>query len=338
MSSANEESIKLEHGSGGHLSRWLVEEVIYPVFKSEAYTHLGDSSRLSIQGIPFFTTDTYVVDPPFFPGGDIGKLAVFGTCNDLAVAGARPRYLSLGFILEEGFPLEHLRAVLSSIARAAEEAEVAIVTGDTKVVPRGKGGGIYINSSGIGEQEEVSGLTGERISPGDRVIITGPVGEHGIAVMAKREGLSVAEALTSDCAPLYPLLEPLFSLGQDLRFLRDATRGGVAAIVNEVVAGTGLGIEVSEDAVPIAEKVRSVAEILGLNPLEVANEGVAVCVVAPSAEERTLSLLREHSRGREAAVIGRVVTDHAGKVVLETTIGGKRILDFPRGLLLPRIC
>ena len=331
-------NIKLEHGSGGALSRELVDSVIFPFFRGSEYRELSDASPLTIDGDILITTDTYVVDPPFFPGGDIGELAVFGTCNDLAVSGAKPRFLTLGFVLEEGLPLSDLRRILQSIAKAVKEAGVKIVTGDTKVVPRGKGGGIFINTTGIGQRVAKAALSPSKIETGDALIVTGPVGSHGTAILAARESLSVGSELVSDCAFLFPLCEKMFRLKEKLRFLRDATRGGVAAILNEIVAHQSFSIWVREKDVPVEENVATTAEILGLNPLEIANEGVVIAVVAGAEAERAVSMLREHPAGREATIIGEVRETNPGKVVLLTPIGGRRILDFPRGLVLPRIC
>ncbi len=330
--------ITLEHGSGGALSRELVEELIYPCFGGEAYPELSDSTRLSLTGAVCMTTDSYTVDPLFFPGGDIGKLAVFGTCNDLAVAGAVPRYLSLGLILEEGLPIVDLEKVLASVKSAAKQAGVTIVTGDTKVVPRGRGGGIYINTSGIGELFAGFALSPKSVQAGDAVIVSGPIGAHGIAVMAAREHLSVGGEVRSDCAFLYPLCRSLVAFGKELRFMRDATRGGVAAVLNETVSGTTFGMEVVEELFPIDPIVRSVAEVLGLNPLEIANEGVLVAVVSRDAVEEAVSSLQANPLGTRSAVVGSIVNSHERSVALETVVGGRRILDLPRGLLLPRIC
>ncbi len=330
--------IRLEHGSGGALSRELVEELIYPILKSDTYTELNDAACISAKGDLLYTTDTYVIDPPFFPGGDIGKLAVFGTCNDLAVSGGKPDFLSVGLVLEEGFPLDQLKKILRSASSAAGENGVSILTGDTKVVPQGKGGGIFINTSGIGERRFPGDLSVSRITPGDRIIVSGPVGSHGITVLAAREHLSVGNRLESDCAFLFPLCESLYPLGKGLRFMRDATRGGLSAILNEIVSQAPFGIEAEEVNIPVLDPVRSVSDILGLNPLDVANEGVFVAVVAPDAANSAIEKLSRFETGKRAAVIGRVIEDHAGKVVLGTEIGGTRILDFPRGLLLPRIC
>lgn len=335
-----EQRISLEHGSGGALSRRLTEEVIYPLFEDAEYPELSDSSAFEIRGRAFLTTDTYVVDPPFFPGGDIGMLAVFGTCNDLAVCGARPRYLTAGVVLEEGFPLADFRRALDSIRAAALRAGVKVITGDTKVVPSGKGGGIFINTAGVGEALGDHRLSAHNLRPGDRVIISGPIGAHGLTVLAARERLKIASSLRSDCANLFPLCEALYSLGEDLRVMRDATRGGVAAVLNEIALGgpAGVGIEVIETSFPVSGRVAAAADLLGLSPLEIANEGVLAAVVSPRSSSRALEMLRTFEPGRQACEIGTVGSRYPQKVILETAVGGKRVLDLPRGLLLPRIC
>jgi hydrogenase expression/formation protein HypE len=330
--------IRLEHGSGGVLSRELVEDVIFPRLKSVSYPSLSDATEIAGVERMCMTTDTFVVDPIFFPGGDIGKLAVYGTCNDLAVSGARPKYLSLGFVIEEGFPVIDLKRLVDSITEAAGSAGVAVVTGDTKVVPEGRGGGIYINSCGIGEKVYPSTLGAPGIKAGDAVVLSGPIGAHGMAILAMRESLPVGKNLLSDCANLFPLCSDLYDLGQDLRVMRDATRGGVAAVLNELVSELSFGILVKEPAIPVDIDVKAVSGILGLNPLEVANEGVFVAVVKATRAAQVLEMLSAHPVGKYAAVIGEVTEDYSGKVYLETTIGGRRILDLPRGLLLPRIC
>jgi hydrogenase expression/formation protein HypE len=280
-----------------------------------------------------------VVDPPFFPGGDIGRLAVFGTCNDLAVSGARPLALSLAMVIEEGFALADLRRVLQSVKDSAEEAGVRVITGDTKVVPSGKGGGIYLNTAGVGRAAPGVELSPARMRAGDRVLVSGPVGAHGLAVLAARESLPVGASLRSDCANLHPLCAALAELGPELRCMRDATRGGVAAVVNELASASGLGLDLVEEDFPVEPVVAAAAGLLGLNPLEIANEGVLVAVVAPEpASQRALELLRAHPLGAKARCIGSVAAGHPGRVILETSIGGRRYLDMPRGLLLPRIC
>jgi hydrogenase expression/formation protein HypE len=341
MSSAG--FIRLEHGSGGALSRELVETVIYPAFRSESYPELSDASPIAPGAELVATTDGYVVDPPFFPGGDIGRLAVFGTCNDLAVSGAEPVCLTLALIIEEGFPLEDLRRVLGSAAGAAREAGVRIVTGDTKVVPKGAGGGIYLTTTGIGRRLFPHPLSPSRMREGDLLIVSGPIGAHGLAILAARESLPVGKGLVSDAALLFPLASGLLALDHSLRFMRDATRGGVAAVLNEIAVtdggeGRAWGIEVDEESFPVRPEVRTVADLLGLNPLEVANEGVLVAAVDGSAGEEALRILRALPLGREAAVVGSVSITRPNAVIMRTRIGGRRILDFPRGLLLPRIC
>ena len=333
------ERIILEHGSGGALSRQLTEQLIYPVLKNEHYTELNDATAFHSSGRTLITTDTYVVDPPFFPGGDIGTLGVFGTCNDLAVCAARPRYLTMGLVLEEGFAIADLRRALESVREAAKRAEVRVISGDTKVVPSGKGGGIYMNTTGVGEALGEHILSSGNIRGGDAVLISGPVGSHGLAILAAREELKIGSALRSDCAPLFPLCEALYDLGGDLRFMRDATRGGAAAVLNETVsASEKYGLEIVETDFPITGAVAAAADLLGLNPLEIANEGVFIAVVADAAADRAVARLRAFDIGAKACRIGTVGERWPGKVILETAVGGKRILDLPRGLLLPRIC
>lgn len=335
--------IRLEHGSGGALSRELVESVIYPAFRSEAYPELSDAGPIAPGAELLMTTDGYVVDPPFFPGGDIGRLAVFGTCNDLAVSGAEPVCMSLALIIEEGFPLDDLRRIVQSAAEAARAARVRVVTGDTKVVPKGTGGGVYITTTGIGRRVAPRALSTSRIRPGDSLIVSGPIGAHGLAILTARESLPVGSGLLSDTALLFPLASGLCSLGDSTRFMRDATRGGVAAVLNEIAGagasdGIGWGIEVDEESFPVSPEVRTVSELLGLNPLEIANEGVLVAVVAQSVPQHALKILHGLPGGRAACVVGRVSARHPGTVMMRTRIGGTRLLDYPRGLLLPRIC
>lgn len=331
-------TIRLEHGSGGALSRALVEEVLHPALRSAAYPELLDATIVDLAGPIAVTTDTYVVDPPFFPGGDIGRLSVHGSCNDLAVSGAQPRFLTVALVLEEGFPLSDLERAVRSLAEAARETGVFVVSGDTKVVPAGKGGGIYINTTGIGSLAATHPLSPAQARAGDAILVSNAVGAHGIAVLAARERLTVGAEIRSDCADLWPLCRDLLPLGADLRFMRDATRGGVAAVLNEIVAGGSLGISVREADIPVSPQVEVVAGILGLDPLEVANEGAFVAVVAATRAAEALRALRAHAAGAAAAVVGEVIDHRPGQVVLTTRIGGRRTMDFPRGLLLPRIC
>jgi hydrogenase expression/formation protein HypE len=333
-----EELIRLEHGSGGALSRDLVELVIHPLFRSDAYPDLTDASPVEIGSNYLLTTDGYVVDPPFFPGGDIGMLSVFGTANDLAVCGAEPICVSLALVLEEGFPISDLKRILQSAAAAAREANARIVTGDTKVVPKGKGGGIFVTTSGLGRRVFPHVLATRRIQAGDSVIVSGPLGAHGLTVLAARESLPVAGSLRSDTAFLYPLVSRLFHLSESLRFMRDATRGGISSVLNEIVRSAPWGIVLEESDLPVTDEVRTVSDLLGLNPLEIANEGVFVAVVAGQAEEEALRALHGLPLGKGARRIGKVSADKPGAVLMTTKIGGTRIVDFPRGLLLPRIC
>jgi len=343
-----DELIRLEHGSGGELSRRLVEEVIHPYVRCPASADLPDAARLDLRGPIAFTTDGYVVDPPFFPGGDIGRLAVFGTCNDLAVSGARARALSLAMVLEEGLPFAVLRRVLASVKAAAAEAGVEVVTGDTKVVGRDtegrRGGdgaprdpGLHLNTAGIGEIV-FEPLGPSLVRPGDRLIVSGPLGAHGVSVLAARQNLSAAAGIRSDCALLWPLAERLFGFGSSVRFLRDATRGGLAAVANELCRGAAFGISLREASLPSDPDVAAVLDLLGLDALEVANEGVLVAVVAADAADAAAEAMHSHPTGSHAAIAGEITVDGPGRVVLETRIGGRRLVDFPRGLLLPRIC
>ncbi len=330
------ERIRLEHGSGGALTRELVDELIYPKFRSPHYRTLSDAAELAAPARPCMTTDGFVVDPLFFPGSDIGKLAVFGSCNDLAVCGARPVALSLALILEEGLATDTLEAVLDSIAAACADAGVHVVTGDTKVVPRGAGGGVYITTAAVGEIELDSPLGAERMVAGDLIVLSGSIGAHGIAVLAAREGLPVSRKVVSDCRNLYPACSALYGLGADLRVMRDATRGGVAAIANELVAGRTVSFRMDETLIPVAPPVASAAKLLGLTPLEIANEGVFLAVVSADCGEEAVERLRRN--GADPVIVGEVGNAPAGVVVLETAAGGTRIVDLPRGLLLPRIC
>lgn len=335
---SEQESIRLEHGSGGALSRDLIESVIHPVLKNESYMELTDASPLEIGSDFLMTTDGFVVDPPFFPGGDIGRLSIFGTCNDLAVSGAKPICMSLALVIEEGFPVADLRRALESAAGAAREANARIVTGDTKVVPRGRGGGLFIITSGVGRRVFPHVLSPARVREGDSVIVSGPLGAHGLTVLSARESLPVGTSLRSDMAFLYPPISRLFHLADRLRFMRDATRGGAAAVLNEIAHDAPWGIDVDEESFPVTEDVRTVASLLGLSPLEIANEGVFIAIVSAEAEAEALEALHGHPLCRSARCVGRVSRRRAGTVIMTTRVGGQRIVDLPRGLLLPRIC
>lgn len=334
-----DDRILLAHGGGGRLMEWLIRESFLPMLGNEILARLGDSAIVDVRGVSLaFTTDSYVISPIFFPGGDIGRLAVSGTVNDLAVSGARPLYLSLGLILEEGFPMADLRRITGSIRATAQEAGVQVVTGDTKVVNRGKTDGIFINTSGIGLVLPSAETSGLRSRAGDRVLVSGTLGDHGIAVMASREGLDLEITIQSDVAPLNGMIEGIMTLGQGVRFLRDPTRGGLASVLNEFTRLTGLTVELKEERIPIRSEVRGACELLGLDPLLVANEGKCVAVVASEDSDHALRILRSHPLGREAQEIGTVVEGPPGKVLVKTEIGGTRILDAPVGEQLPRIC
>jgi hydrogenase expression/formation protein HypE len=331
--------ILLGHGSGGKLSSRLIESLILPAFRNPMLETLDDQAIFSVGGARLaFTTDSYVVTPIFFPGGDIGELAVNGTVNDLAMGGAQPLFLSLAFILEEGLPLAELERVVASTRRAAERAAVRIVTGDTKVVGRGSGDKVFINTSGIGVVPPGIELSSRHVRPGDSVLLSGTIGDHGVAILSKREGLEFDGALGSDTAPLHELARSLLEAFPGIHAMRDPTRGGLAASLVEIASRQPLGIEVDERSIPVGDVVRGACEILGLDPLFVANEGKLVAFVPEEAGERVLEAMRAHPLGRSAARIGTVTRDHPGFVILKTPVGGDRVLDLPFGEALPRIC
>lgn len=338
MGKNSDQKILLAHGSGGKLSHQLIEDVFLPHFKNPLLEPLDDGALLKIPVSEIVvTTDSYVVDPIFFPGGDIGKLAASGTINDLAVMGAIPRYLTLGLMLEEGLALSDLEKILQSIQTTCDTAGVEIVTGDTKVVPRGAMDKIFINTSGVGEIREGFRPVGP-IKTGDKILINGTIGDHGTIIMASREGLNLTSPLISDCAPLNGLISTLFKFGEKIRMMRDPTRGGVATVLNEIISGLDFGILVHEDQFPIKEEVKSLCEILGLDPLYLANEGKVIVVVDGEVADEVLSIFQSHPLGSEACLIGEVVTDFPGKVVLQTNFGSRRIVDMLTGEQLPRIC
>ena len=331
-----DEIITLDYGSGGKKTSRLIENIIVPAFSNPALNALSDGAIISGAGEIAFSTDSFVVDPIFFPGGDIGKLSVCGTVNDLAMCGAEPKYLSCAFIIEEGLESEELKKIVASIRDAARSAGVQIVTGDTKVVERGRGDKIYINTAGIGVMK-YPGLSPRNIRPGDKVIVSGTVGDHGTAVMLARNGMMQGE-LKSDCAALNRLADAILSLGAGVRVLRDPTRGGVATTLNEFTEGTALSIELEEECIPIRPQVRAACDMLGLEPLYCANEGKLLAVVSPEDTERVLLRMRELPEGADAAVIGTVSDRHPGRVVMKTAFGGTRILQKLAGAQLPRIC
>ncbi|MGW2219559.1 hydrogenase expression/formation protein HypE [Nonomuraea sp. NPDC001684] len=334
-----EERITLAHGAGGSASHTLVEAVFVDAFRNPILEPLGDGAVLGVAGGRLaFSTDSFVVFPLFFPGGDIGDLAVNGTVNDLAVCGARPLYLSAGFILEEGFPVADLRRIATSMAAAADRAGVQVVTGDTKVVERGKADGCYVTTAGVGVLERETELTPSAIRPGDAVIVSGPIGEHGVTIMISRGELDIEADLASDTAPLNGVVAALLDAVPGVRVLRDATRGGVATVLNELARSSRLGIVVEESAVPVRPVVNGACELLGIDPLYVACEGRFVAVVDGDQAGRALEALRGHPLGAEAAVVGRVRAEPAGLVLLDTAFGGTRIVDMLVGDPLPRIC
>ena len=329
--------ITLDYGSGGRKTSQLIDELIVPLFSNPALEALGDGAVLPGADRLVFSTDSFVVQPCFFPGGNIGKLSVCGTVNDVAMAGGIPKYLSLALIIEGGFSRDALQRLLTSVRDTAAAAGVSVVTGDTKVVEKGSCDGIYINTAGIGELV-CPGLSPDRIREGDCVLISGTAGDHGTAVMLARNTQLVQGELLSDCAPLHRLAQALYTLGPDLRVLRDPTRGGVATTLNEFTEGRDFSIEIREADIPVAPGVAGACDILGLDPLYCANEGKLLAVVAPKRAEEALALLRGFPEGKNAAVIGRVSASHPGKVILQTAFGGSRVLTKLTGAQLPRIC
>ena len=337
----SEEAITSLHGAGGELMGRLLSERILPKFELNSAGPVGlaaldDGAALELPpGVPIITTDSHVVKPIFFPGGDIGKLAACGTLNDLAVMGARPLALTLALVIEEGFPLEDLERILTSLAKVLAEQSVALVAGDTKVMGKGELDGIVVNTSGIGVAREV--ITDAGLSPGDAVIVTGPVGDHGFALLAAREDFGLDSDLVSDVAAVWPLVEVALEVG-GVTAMKDPTRGGLAAALNELTRKSGVGIVIQEERIPVRPGVRGLAELLGISPYQVACEGRAVLAVREDKAEQVLAAIRGHPLGREAAIIGRAVEKYPGKVVLDTGVGGRRFLEMPLGDPVPRIC
>ena len=335
----HDEVVTLAHGSGGKATRALVEGLFLEELGNPFLDPLGDSALIELNGSRLaLTTDSYVVKPIVFPGGDIGELAVNGTVNDLAVAGARPRFLSAGFVIEEGFEVSQLRRIAASMARAAGAAGVIIATGDTKVVERGKADGLYINTAGVGLVPEGVALGPEHVQPGDRVLVSGTLGDHGMAVMIARGELDLEVELESDTAPVHELAATLLQLGPAVRWLRDPTRGGLATALNELVQQASVAVALDEAALPLRPAVVGACEILGIDPLYVANEGKLVAIVAPEAADEALAAVRAFESGAEAALVGEVRAEPEGLVLLDTAFGGSRIVDMLVGDPLPRIC
>ncbi|MCK5584467.1 hydrogenase expression/formation protein HypE [Candidatus Bipolaricaulota bacterium] len=331
--------VLLAHGSGGTMSRDLVERRLLSHIANPILSRLDDSAVLDTKGRLAFTTDSYIVDPIFFPGGDIGRLAICGTVNDLSMVGATPIGLSLALILEEGLPFETLDRVMASVHSTCAEASVDVITGDTKVVNRGKADKLFINTAGIGIIPNGVDISGSNARPGDKILLNGSIAEHGIAVMTSREGLTFSSEIQSDCAPLNGIVKDLLeAAGVSVRSLRDPTRGGLATTLNEIAAQSGAGIMIEESAIPIDGNVRAACEMLGLDPLYVANEGKFVAVVAPEGVDAALSTLKQHALGTHATIIGEVIEGKKGKVMMHTRLGPTRPLSMLTGELLPRIC
>lgn len=330
--------ILLSHGSGGKASHDLIREMILPAFSNDILNKLNDQAVLNISGKKIaFTTDSFVVSPLFFPGGDIGKLAIFGTVNDLSMCGAKPLYLSVGLLIEEGLDIETVKTIISSMKTASEVAGVQVVTGDTKVINRGHIDKLFINTSGIGVIEEGIEISGDRAVPGDKVIISNSIGNHGIAVISQREGLELDLPIESDCAPLNYLVADMLSVTREIHCLRDPTRGGLATTLNELSQQSNVGILIDEAKIPIKEPVRAACELLGYDPLYVANEGVLVAIVPDKYADSLVSKMRQNVYGRDACIIGEVI-DEPKSVLMKTLIGGTRVVDMLTGELLPRIC
>jgi len=329
--------ILLGHGSGGTMMYNLIREFFVPEFD---LTSLNDSAVLDeiFGGKIAFTTDSYVVSPIFFPGGNIGELAVYGTVNDLSMVGAKPLYITVGFILEEGFPIEHFKKILSSMSSAADKSGIKIVAGDTKVVNKGKADGIFINTSGIGIIQQGIDLSPTKIVPGDKVILSGPLGNHGISVIAERNGISFKPPVLSDTAPLNSLVKEMLDTTTEIRSMRDPTRGGLASVLKEIAIDSGFCVAIEEGLLPVPPGVRGACELLGLDPLYVANEGILVAIVNPDMAESLITIMRNHPLSKEARIIGTVQEKPRGTVLLKTSIGGTRIVEMLSGDQLPRIC
>lgn len=332
-----DEYITLAYGSGGKKTSQLIDKIIVPTFNNSELSKLNDGAILNGSGEIVFSTDSFVISPYFFPGGDIGKLSVCGTVNDVCMCGGEPKYLSLSLIIEEGFKTEDLIKIIESIKKAADECNVIIATGDTKVVEKGKGDGIFINTAGIGFLVH-PGLGKEKIKPNDAVIVTGTMGDHGICIMAARDNLITTSSLKSDCTSMHRISREIFKYGEAVRILRDPTRGGLATTLNEFVENMDFSIAIDEDKIPIRNSVINACEILGLDPLYSANEGKITAIVDGDAAEDIVNSIKKLPEGKDAAIIGRVASDYKGRVIMKTPLGGSRILSKLTGMQLPRIC
>ncbi|NUN71218.1 MAG: hydrogenase expression/formation protein HypE [Bacteroidetes bacterium] len=336
---SNYPNVLLAHGGGGKLSHQLISTMIAGHFDNPALRQLHDGAVVTAGGAQLaFSTDSYVISPIFFPGGNIGELSVYGTVNDLTMCGAVPKFISAGFIIEEGLPMEQLWRIVQAMKAAADRAGVQIVTGDTKVVDRGKGDGIFINTAGIGLIPSGRAVAPDAARPGDRIIVSGEIAQHGIAIMSVREGLEFETTILSDCAPLNGLVEAMYPVSSGIRVLRDPTRGGVASALNEIAGSARCGIRIHEQQIPVNAEVRGACELLGFDPLYVANEGKLLAFVAAEDADTVLAAMRTHPLGAKAAIIGEVVADHPGTVVMTTSIGSSRVVDMLSGEQLPRIC
>lgn len=332
-------SITLDHGSGGKMSHRLISGTLLSYFTNPVLAKLDDGAVLEINGARIaFSTDSYTVDPIFFPGGDIGELAVNGTVNDVAMCGAMPLFLSCGIIMEEGFPVSDLKSILESMKHAAGRAKVDIVTGDTKVVPKGSVDKIFINTSGIGIISEGINVSGSNAVPGDKIILSGYIADHGVTILSKRENISFETSVKSDTAPLNSMVKNILETEKNIHVLRDPTRGGVGTTLNEIAAASRVGIKIYEDKIPLRDETRGICELMGFDPLYMANEGKLLVIVPENCSDDVLSAVREDESGKDAAIIGEVTAESRGAVYMQTTIGGERIIDMLAGEQLPRIC
>jgi len=331
--------ILLDHGSGGKISHSLISDIVLPIFDNPVLSQLDDGAILNIEGRRFaFSTDTFTVDPIFFPGANIGHLAINGTVNDIAMCGAIPLFLSAGLVIEEGFPMADLEEILKGMNTCAREAEVEVVTGDTKVVPKGAADKIFINTSGIGLIPEDVDIASQNARAGDKIILSGSIAEHGITILTRREGTTFESSIRSDTAPLNLMVKRMLSVSRDIHVLRDPTRGGVGTALNEIALSSGVGVVIYEERIPVKGEVVAICELMGFDPLYVANEGKLLAFVGPNKAEEMLAVIREDRYGRDACLIGEVVSDNPGMVHMKTRIGGTRIIDMLTGEQLPRIC
>jgi hydrogenase expression/formation protein HypE len=333
------DKILLDHGSGGKISHRMTRDLLLPAFDNPILSELNDGAIFELQGVRLgFSTDSYTVDPIFFPGGNIGELAVYGTVNDLAMCGAEPAYLSAALIIEEGFALDQLEAIVAAMSRAAVQAGVQVVTGDTKVVPRGAVDKIFINTSGIGVIPPGVLVASHQAKPGDCVLLSGSIADHGVSVLASREGLSFQTGVQSDTAPLNRMVRGMLAAGPGVHVLRDPTRGGLGTALNEIAEKSAVGVRIREDRIPVKAEVAGLCELLGLDPLYLANEGKLIAFIAPEDADAVLRAMQKDPYGREAVIIGEATAEHPGKVFMDTRIGGTRIVDMLAGEQLPRIC